>query len=274
MTSTVSCVSVEDLPDAVLLDAVRVGDVAAFEVLVRRYDDSTRRAAAVHGADSVEPDDLAAEAFAWLFADLRQGGGPRTRCDLYLAAVIQRLARRLRDDPGVARYGHLTDLDELAECGVLSSMPPEVGADDIVVHRVNCETISVAFRALSKRWRQVLWALDVQRHPMVRLARRMGISENAVSSLATRAREGLRRAYLRTQIPIAHDRRCPGSRHVLPTYIRVGVKNRRAKLYVAHVEGCEHCRRVAHELIEANREFEFDPHLCGRLRELVGHPHA
>lgn len=245
----------DDMPDAVLLDAVRAGSSAAYAVLVRRHAGSALRAAGAHGTGPVEPDDLVAEAFERLFVVLRQGGGPRVQCRAYLAVVIRNLAVRRRSlEPRDERYGGPAELGGLIDAGALPGVVPESGCEEIALRHWRGEMVCAAFGALSARWREVLWALDVDGVTPAEVARRMGMSANAVSSLAVRAREGLRRAYLRAQIPDGHEQRCPGTRELLAACVRDDVSPRRATLFMAHVAVCAPCCRLAHGLVETNRE--------------------
>ncbi|MFP3686343.1 hypothetical protein SB847_21820, partial [Bacillus sp. SIMBA_026] len=62
------------------------------------------------------------------------------------------------------------------------------------------QTVAKAFRSLPERWQAVLWYLDVERMKPAAVAPILGLSPNAVSALALRAREGLRREYLQAHI--------------------------------------------------------------------------
>lgn len=68
-----------DVPDdAVLIEAVRGGDVAAYGRLYDRHYVAARRVAAAIAADAAERDDLIAEGFTRVLRILRSGRG-RTR---------------------------------------------------------------------------------------------------------------------------------------------------------------------------------------------------
>jgi DNA-directed RNA polymerase specialized sigma24 family protein len=53
-----------------------------------------------------------------------------------------------------------------------------------------------AFATLPERWRIVLWHLDVMNEPSTQVAPLLGMTPGGVETLAHRAREGLRKAYL------------------------------------------------------------------------------
>lgn len=79
-------------PDDVLLQAARAADTRAFEILWLRH-----RPAAVGLARTltarIDPEDVALEAFAKVWAALRTGGGPTERFRPYLLAVVANVAR-------------------------------------------------------------------------------------------------------------------------------------------------------------------------------------
>ena len=54
-----------------------------------------------------------------------------------------------------------------------------------------------ALRSLSPRWQAVLWLTEIEGRSSVEVGELLGLSPNAAAALTGRAREGLRRAYLR-----------------------------------------------------------------------------
>jgi RNA polymerase sigma factor (sigma-70 family) len=235
--------------DAALLDAVRSGDLGAYGVLFRRHAEPLLRAAFGYGAGVVEPHDLVAEAFVRVLLALRRGHGPRDGLRPYLIVTMRNLAaKRCTRENRVERYGDVSELD------FVPGVSPAVGSDEVAVRRWTCATVSSAFGTLPGRWRQVLWALEVDGTPPRELAPQLGLSPNAVSSLAVRAREGLRRAYLAAQVPEATDPACRATRRRLAPWLRGDVSAHRAKLVTTHLGECAACRAVASGLDEVNRE--------------------
>jgi RNA polymerase sigma factor (sigma-70 family) len=238
-----------DASDAVLLDAVRSGDLVAYGVLFRRHAEPLRRAAFSYGTGVVEPHDLVAEAFVRVLLALRRGHGPRDGLRPYLLVTMRNLAaKRCSRENRVERYGDVSQLD------FVPGAAPAVGCDEVAVERWKCRTVSSAFGTLPGRWREVLWALEVDGTTPRELAPQLGLSPNAVSSLAVRAREGLRRAYLEAQVPEASKPACKATRHRLAPWLRGDMSPHRAKLVTTHLDECTSCRAVATGLDEVNRE--------------------
>lgn len=239
----------DDLSDADLLDAVRAGDLGAYGVLFRRHAQPLLRAACGFGAGLVEPHDLVAEAFMRVLVALQRGSGPRDGLRPYLIVTVRNLAAmRWTRENRVERFG------DVAQLGVAARVAPVGGTDELAERRWKCEVVSSAFQTLPGRWREVLWALEVDGTTPRELAPQLGLSPNAVSSLAVRAREGLRRAYLREQIPDASHPRCRATRDRLGAWLRGDLCAQRAKSVAAHLEDCTPCHAVAAALVEAHAE--------------------
>lgn len=238
-----------EVPDADLLDAVRHGDLDAYGILFRRHATSALRAAFGVGSGLVEPHDLVAEAFVRTLLALRRGSGPRDGLRPYLIVTVRNLAAmRWSRENRVERYA------DLAQLGVAARITPVGGCDEAVETRWRCHVVSTAFRTLPGRWRDVLWALEVDGATPRELAPRLGLSPNAVSSLALRAREGLRRAYLQAQIPRTSEPRCRVTRERLGPWLRGDLSRPRTRSLTAHLDDCPDCRRVATGLVEAHAE--------------------
>jgi RNA polymerase sigma factor (sigma-70 family) len=62
------------------------------------------------------------------------------------------------------------------------------------------DTVRQALESLPPRWQTVLWLGEVEGMSRQEIADRLKIKPTAVSTLALRAREGLRRAYLATHL--------------------------------------------------------------------------
>lgn len=163
---------------------LREGDDDAFAALYRSH----RPYALVVARALVGPswaDDVVAESFTALLGVIRAGRGPSRHVRAYLLTIVRRVAwSTLRSQDRV----RATDLHRLDG----THHDPDVLLDEIERHRV-----LDAFAALPARWQKVLWHIEVLGASPAELADVLGISPNAVSSLARRARQRLRHAYLR-----------------------------------------------------------------------------
>ncbi len=183
----------DDIPgepsDAQIIDAVRGGDIGDFALLWRRHVDSARRAARAISPSS-DPDDLVSEAFASILRVTKAGGGPSDAFRPYLLATLRNTASRW------ARNGSALSLDMVSE----RDLSPEDG--DAFERIAERSSIAAVFGTLSARHRTLLWYLEVEGMKPRELAPLMGMTSNAVSALAARARDSFRRAWLEAHI---HD---------------------------------------------------------------------
>jgi RNA polymerase sigma factor (sigma-70 family) len=234
-------------PDAALLEAVRAGDLGAYDALFRRHAEPARHAALRWGAKPAEQQDLVAEAFVRVLIAIRGGAGPRENLRPYLLVTMRHLAIKSREGR-VDLYGTEPEVDgEIRDAEA-------VGSDEIVVRRWSTGLAWSAFRTLPLRWRAVLWYTEVESVSPAELAPRLGISPNGVAALALRAREGLRQAYLQVQVPETVEPSCHGARQHLGTWVRSGLSPQRAQAITDHLAGCGECRAVVDALEEANGE--------------------
>ncbi|MFF0269505.1 sigma-70 family RNA polymerase sigma factor [Kribbella sp. NPDC004536] len=225
------------LPDAELIARVRDAEVAAFAVLFERH-----RVAAAAFARGLSPDadgeDLVAEGFVLVFGQLRRGAGPDTVLRPYLMTTIRNLhIRRSRQDRKLV----LTDSEETLDAPVEST--------DAAVDAFDRASAVAALRSLPERWQRVLWLVDVEQRTVSEIAPEFGLSANAVSALAIRAREGLRQAYLRQHVALVV---CRSIADDLPSYVRGTASQRAVARIEAHLPTCENCEAAYRELVEVN----------------------
>src|SRR6476660_3311268 len=175
---------VDDPSDAELISAVRGGDVDAYGELFTRHVEAARRLGRqlVPGPDV---DDLVSEAFAKTLVVLQRGGGPDLAFRAYLLTAVRRLhIDRIRSTARLHTTDDLTPFD------------PGVPFRDTAIEGFESAAAARAFASLPERWQLVLWHTEVEEQKPADVAPLLGMTPNAVSALAYRAREGLRQAYL------------------------------------------------------------------------------
>ncbi|SDU21656.1 RNA polymerase sigma factor [Jiangella alkaliphila] len=166
----------------VLLDRAYQGDDAAFGTLYRRVSPMARRAAHNIVRDSHAADDLVQETFYLVLRAVRSGRGPRDSFTGYVLATVKHLAYR---------YCR-------TESRMVANDDPDMWerhADIVVQPPAQAERATAAWASLPPRWRSILWLVEVDRYSPAELAAGLSLTPNAVSSLASRARQALRTAY-------------------------------------------------------------------------------
>ncbi|MDX6371433.1 MAG: hypothetical protein QOD98_421 [Nocardioidaceae bacterium] len=230
--------------DAALIAAVRDGDTDAYGVLFERHVDAARRLARTLARDG-DADDLVAEAFAKVLPVLARGAGPDVAFRAYLLTAVRRLdADRHRS---LART-RPTDDEALLDAGLPFSDTAVAGFESAAAAR--------AFAALPERWQLVLWHTEVEGQRPAEVAPLLGLTPNAVSQLAHRAREGLRQSFVSMHVQDAGEPRsaCQATRANLGAYIRAGLSSREAARVSAHLECCRPCTAIYLELVEVDTD--------------------
>ncbi|MEU8632043.1 sigma-70 family RNA polymerase sigma factor [Amycolatopsis sp. NPDC048633] len=235
----------KDVPsDAVLIQAVRGGDIAAYGQLYDRHLVAARRVAAAIASDAAERDDLIAEGFTRVLRILRTGEGPDEEFRPYLLTTIRNtMVSWRRRDSAVSLVAEVPDV-----------LPSE-GSDEPVDSRLHGTVAAGAFATLPKRWREVLWRTEIEGESPARIAEDFGMTPNGVAALAYRAREGLRQAYLDQHVPDTTRRRnCRLVSGQLARWVRDGVGDHKAHRITTHLDRCADCRKLATGLREINEE--------------------
>ncbi|MEU4356313.1 sigma-70 family RNA polymerase sigma factor [Streptomyces virginiae] len=255
-----------DLPpsDGDLIARMRGGDDGAYEELFRRHADSVRRYARSCCRDGHTADDLTAEVFARTLQAVRGGAGPDQSVRAYLLTTVRRVAAAWTK---TARREHLVeDFAVFAEqaaartesgtgmSGLSGDDTLELGAD-VRAMRVAEQSLAMqAFRSLPERWQAVLWHTTVEEASPSAIAPLFGLSANATAVLASRAREGLKQAYLQAHVSSALSEGGDCARYAdrLGAYARGGLRMRAERGLRGHLEECAKCRLAAGELKDVN----------------------
>lgn len=226
--------------DPELLARARAGDPDAFGVLHVRHAAAARRLAGRLSRNGHDADDLVAEAFARVLAAVQQGRGPTVAFGPYLCSTVRRLAydRSSREQR------------ERVQDPEIEHAPPE--RVDPVVASFERSAAAAAFATLPERWQAVLWHLEVEGAKPREVAPLVGLTPNAVSALAVRAREGLRQAYLvqHAVAAPADQPACRSTRQRLGGYLRGGLGPTVQRRVSDHLEQCGPCQDALLELLD------------------------
>ncbi|MFF8028158.1 sigma-70 family RNA polymerase sigma factor [Streptomyces sp. NPDC007896] len=241
--------------DADLIGRMRAGDDTAYEELYRRHAEAVRRYARTCCRDAHTADDLTAEVFARMLQAVRRGHGPEHAVRAYLLTTVRRVAaswtksakrEQLVDDFAVfaaqsSRTSAVSDDDTL-----------DLGADVRAMHEAEQSMAMQAFRSLPERWQAVLWHTEVEDESPSEVATLFGLDANGTRVLASRAREGLKQAYLQAHVSITltMDEECARYADRLGAYARGGLRTRAERGLRKHLEECAKCRLAAGQIKE------------------------
>ncbi|MFE3329675.1 sigma-70 family RNA polymerase sigma factor [Streptomyces sp. NPDC059176] len=243
--------------DADLIRRMHSGDDRAYEELYRRHAEAVHRYARTCCRDADTAEDLTAEVFARTLQAVRGGAGPEHAVRAYLLTTVRRVA---------AAWAKSTKREQLVEdfavfadqVSLATKMPDQlavdVGADVRAMHEAEQSLAVQAFRSLPERWQAVLWHTAVEEASPGDVAALFGLSANATAVLASRAREGLKQAYLQAHVSssLTSGESCARYADRLGAYARGGLRMRAERGLRKHLEECAGCRLAAGELEQVN----------------------
>ncbi|MFK3733058.1 sigma-70 family RNA polymerase sigma factor [Streptomyces sp. NPDC088090] len=243
--------------DADLIQRMRDGDDSAYEELFRRHSEAVRRYARTCCRDGHTADDLTAEVFARTLQAVRGGAGPEQAVRAYLMTTVRRVGaawaktqkrEHLVEDFAVfaadaARSSEVSDQDTM-----------DLGAEVRAMQEAEQSLAMQAFRSLPERWQAVLWHTTVEEESPSEVAPLFGLTANATAVLASRAREGLKQAYLQAHVSQALTAGGDCARYAdrLGAYARGGLRMRAERGLRKHLDECAKCRIAAGELAHVN----------------------
>ncbi|MGW5180203.1 sigma-70 family RNA polymerase sigma factor [Streptomyces sp. NPDC004082] len=241
--------------DADLIERMRAGDDTAYEALYRRHADAVRRYARTCCRDGHTAEDLTAEVFARMLQAVRGGSGPEHAVRAYLLTSVRRVAAHWTK---TARREQL--VDDFAVFAAQAAHNPEVrdddtlelGADVRAMHEAEQSMAMQAFRSLPERWQAVLWHTEVEDESPSEVATLFGLDANGTRVLASRAREGLKQAYLQAHVSttLIADEECARYADRLGAHARGGLRSRAERGLRKHLEECVKCRLAAGQIKE------------------------
>ena len=236
--------------DLYLLARSREGSAEAFGELWRRHLPAAY-AVATRYRSRTAAEDIVAEASARVFSLIQEGKGPEEHFRAYFLSAVKTVAidqgrRELKVVP--------TEDDQLERLS-------EPALDDVngLGEGFDADLIRTAFRGLSERDQRVLWHTTVEGDAPRTLAPVLGMSANAVSARAMRAREALRAQYLdacaRRALPNADSEECRWVISHLGAHARGRLPKRQKARVEEHLKSCEHASLVAADLRAIHSEF-------------------
>ncbi|WP_201452574.1 sigma-70 family RNA polymerase sigma factor [Streptomyces sp. HM190] len=248
--------TVREPSDADLIEQMRAGRDSAYEELYRRHAEAVRRYARTCCRDAHTADDLTAEVFARMLQAVRGGAGPEHAVRAYLLTSVRRVAA---DWTTSARREHLVDdfavfaAQAARGAKVSDSDTLDLGADVRAMHEAEQSMAMRAFRSLPERWQAVLWHTEVEDESPSEVAVLFGLDANGTRVLASRAREGLKQAYLQAHVSASlagNSAECARYADRLGAYARGTLRTRAERGLRKHLEECAACRVAAGQIKE------------------------
>lgn len=247
-TVSSAAADVQGPSDAELISAVRNGSTDAYGALYERHRSAAYNLARQLSRSPADADDLVSDAFTKVMTTLGNGGGPDSAFRAYLLTALRHSAYdRSRRERRLELAGDTTDLTASAAPESLTTP-----FTDTAVAGLDRTLAARAFARLPERWQAVLWHTEIEGEPPSAVAPILGMSPNAVSALAYRARERLREEFLHVHLAEVTAARCRATTERLGSWTR-GTLNRRETAQVeTHLDDCAQCRALAAELAEVN----------------------
>ncbi|MGQ0831305.1 MAG: zf-HC2 domain-containing protein [Microthrixaceae bacterium] len=212
--------NIEFVQDRTLAEDARRGGRPAFDEVARRHLIAAWRFALAVARGPV----AAGAAVQGAFASTLAGPGDLVRLDderlrlTLLRATRQSALAETRPSADRAAWTHTLPAD------------PRAAA------------VRLAFDELPERWRSVLWLGDIEGCSNEDTARVLELAPPAVTSLAERARLGLREQVLETSTPPNSPAACRRSVDRLTGYVTGTLAARDETRVRAHLDGCSQCR--------------------------------
>lgn len=175
-----------DVSDDAIVERVRHGDVALFEVLMRRYNQRLYRTARAIVGDDCEAEDVLQDTYVRAYTHLDQFAG-RARFSTWLTkiAVNEALAR-------VRRRGRFVDMEDI----VTDLASPGRGPEQATADGELRTALERAIEMLSDPLRVVFVLRDVEGLSTAETAACLDIPDETVKTRLHRARGALRRSLL------------------------------------------------------------------------------
>lgn len=235
-----------------LLQRSRDGDRHAFSELWRRHAPVAVAYARTLGSTPPDPEDVVSEAFVSILHQLRSGGGPQRSFRPYLLTTVKNTWMT-----HVRRAPITTPIDDAEH------PPSRIGAIDTDA-MADSTILSEAFGSLPERWQHALWLSEVEQLAPREIAGILHIRPNSAAALTYRARDALRKAWIRAHLRDAEA----GTEHarvleLLGAYAHDDLAPRSERFVMKHLDTCAACRSAAGEARDLARAMTLGPLLAG-----------
>ena len=235
--------------DAALLQRLRGGDRSAWDELYRLHGERLYRFAYRLAGNPHDAADLVQETFARVVPRLAELDPEGVDVGAYLGRSLRNVFLH-----GVERGRRVELRDEVPEpCG---AAPIELDPERAALLGDQRDQVRRAVTRLASRQRLALTLCDVDGRTYAEIGRELGIGENAVAQLISRARQRLRSELRDVQVDRGRlDPACRERVPALSALIDGQLAPERREDLLAHLAGCTACRAVHADLREAQRSY-------------------
>ena len=211
----------DDPADGELIEAIRAGETALYETLMRRYNQRLYRIARVILRNPEEAEDVVQEAYVRAYTHLDQfAGAAKFSTWLTKIAIHEALARLHKR----SRMGEADSTKDTEKSGGIESLKStSQNPEEQIFEKQVLELLEAAVEALPDNLRSVFLMREIEEMSTAETAECLGLSESAVKIRLHRARKLLRQNL----------------------YSRVGAVSSQAFRFLG-----ERCDRVIHAVME------------------------
>jgi RNA polymerase sigma factor (sigma-70 family) len=253
-------------PDAELLERLRRRDRTAWDELYRTYEGRLYGFAYRLTGNPHDAADLVQETFVRALPKLDRLPPERADVGAYLFATeknlfLKQVERRKKAQP-------VEEVPEPEEPSAIEDDPQR----SLLLRRQQ-EEVRVANGKLAPRQRLVLALRELEDKSYAEIGVLVGLNENAVAQLISRARQSLREELRLVQVDRSKlPEECQGYLLLLSAHLDGQLKGAKLQETLVHLEACDDCQKALEDMEEAKRRYRLlIPPLAGvvALRERV-----
>ena len=235
--------------DAVLVRRLRERDRTAWDELYAEYSPRLHAFAQRLSGNPHDADDLVQETFVRALPRLDQLDPDTVELGPYLFTTLRNTF--LKSVERGKRFEPVADVPEPRELAPIEDDPER----STLLHRQQ-EEVRVANGQLAPRQRLVLALRELEDKSYAEIGVVVGLSENAVAQLISRARESLRTELRLAQVdPSRLPEECQGYLPLLSRHLDGQLHGAQLERTLAHLEGCERCQDALDSMREAQRRY-------------------
>lgn len=236
-------------PDAALVERLRVRDRSAWDELYRLYEGRLYGFAYRLTGSSHDAADLVQETFVRALPRLDRLPAERADVGAYLYATARNLF--LKDVERGRRQRPVEEVPEPDEPGPVEDDPQRAA-----LLRGQQREVRLANARLAPRQRLVLALRELEERSYAEIGELVGLNENAVAQLISRARQSLREELRLVQVDRSRlPADCQALLPHLSAYLDGQLREPKRSETLGHLEGCERCQAALADMREASRRY-------------------